>query len=55
LIIFFFCWKKIRNKNKNLEEKVNSISFTSEKEDDFLNDNILEKSKIDDEYENIFI
>ena len=55
LIIFFFCWKKIQNKNKNLEKQVNSISFTSEKEDDLLNDNILEKSKVDDDGENIFI
>ena len=34
LIIFFVIYRNIKQKNKNLEEKVNTISFSKEKEED---------------------
>ena len=54
-LIFFLCWRKIKKRNTNLEDKFKAITFSSGIEEDSSNINVSNKSKVNDEYENTFI
>ena len=55
LIIFFLCFRRIKKRNINLEDKFKAISFSEGIEEDLSNKSESGKSKGDDEYENTFI
>lgn len=54
IISFLYC-RKFKKRNKNLEEKFRTISFSSGIEEDSTNKIIPEKANGNDEYENTFI
>ena len=54
-LIFFLCWRKIKKRNTNLEDKFKAITFSSGIEEDSSNINVSNKSKVNDEHENTFI
>ena len=53
--IFFVNYRKIRLRNRNLEDKVNAISLSSGINEDLNNKFDLENKKINEDYENVFI
>ena len=54
LIISFIIWRKLRIKNRSLENKVNAIDFSSGINDDLINKKELSERRYDS-YENTFI
>ena len=55
LIFAYLCWRRMKKKNTNLEEKFRVISFSEGIEEVSSNLSVSEKSKSDEEYENTFI
>ena len=55
LLLFFIFCRKMKKKNKSLENKVNAISFSTGINQDLINSRDSENSKKSEDYENTFI
>ena len=55
LLLFFIFCRKMKIKNKSLENKVNAISFSTGINQDLINNRDSENSKKSEDYENTFI
>jgi phosphotransferase system glucose/maltose/N-acetylglucosamine-specific IIC component len=53
--LFFIIWRKMRIKNRSLENKVSAISFSTGLNQDLIINRDSDHSKNNEEYENTFI
>ena len=55
LFLFFITWRKMKMKNRSLENKVSVISFSTGINQELINNRDSDNSKNTEDYENTFI